>query len=148
MWWKGNSYYTESVTNDAIEELEHTADWAIQVRAKDLIALFEHAAMGMVNLIGQAEETGELITRPITLQAADLETLLVSWLEEILYTLETENLILTNSKVQLPSETQLLATIRLLPLKEQWKEIKAVTYHQLDVRATSDGFEVSIVFDV
>jgi SHS2 domain-containing protein len=136
------------MTSDAIEEIEHTADWAIRVRAKNLSSLFEQTAKGMVDLIGQIEDTTDLITRPLTLQAADLETLLVSWLEELLFILETENLMLSSANVQLPSETQLLATIGLLPVKERWKEIKAVTYHDLEVQKTSEGFEVSIVFDV
>jgi SHS2 domain-containing protein len=55
---------------------------------------------------------------------------------------------LSSSSVQLPSETQLLATIGLQPVEERWKEIKAVTYHDLEVRETNEGFEVTIVFDV
>jgi SHS2 domain-containing protein len=136
------------MTSDAIEEIEHTADWAIRIRATELNALFEHAARGMFNLIGRIEGESGMITRPITLQAADLETLLVSWLEELLYILESEDLMLSSSSVQIPSNTQLLATICLLPVTERWKEIKAVTYHDLEVQQTSDGFEVSIVFDV
>lgn len=136
------------MVNDTVEEIEHTADWAIRVRASDLQSLFELAAEGMVNLIGQAENGASSITRPITLQAADLETLLVSWLEELLFILETENLILKRSTVQLLSEVQLLATIELQLAPELWKEIKAVTYHNLDVQQTIEGYEVSIVFDV
>jgi SHS2 domain-containing protein len=67
----------------------------------------------MTDLIGQVQDNTSLIPRPITIQAADLETLLVSWLEELLFILETENLMLSSSSVQLPSETQLLATIGL-----------------------------------
>lgn len=130
------------------EELEHTADWAIRVLAADLESLFEQAALGMFGLIGCANLDAEAITRPITLQAADLETLLVSWLEELLYLLDTENLMMTKANVQIPSEIQLLASIRLMPAKEQWKEIKAVTFHNLKVNKVSNGFEVSIVFDV
>jgi SHS2 domain-containing protein len=136
------------MTSDAIEEIEHTADWAIRVRAKELSSLFEQAAKGMTDLIGQVQDNTSLIPRPITIQAADLETLLVSWLEELLFILETENLMLSSSSVQLPSETQLLATIGLQPVEERWKEIKAVTYHDLEVRETNEGFEVTIVFDV
>jgi SHS2 domain-containing protein len=68
------------MTNDGIEEIEHTADWAIQVRAQDLGALFEHSALGMFELIGRVNAEKNETVRPITLQAADLETLLVSWL--------------------------------------------------------------------
>jgi len=130
------------------EEIEHTADWAIRVNASDLDSLFERAAQGMFELIGCANLEAKTIIRPITLQAADLETLLVSWLEELLYLLDTENLMFTKASLQIPSEKQLLASISLLPTKEQWKEIKAVTFHNLKVNQVSNGFEVTIVFDV
>ena len=130
------------------EEIEHTADWAIRVLASDLESLFECAAQGMFQLIGCANLEAEAIIRPITLQAADLETLLVGWLEELLYLLETENLMMAESRIQIPSDTQLLATISMLPAQERWKEIKAVTFHDLQIKQSSNGFEVSIVFDV
>jgi SHS2 domain-containing protein len=136
------------MTSDGIEEIEHTADWAIRVRAQDLGALFERSALGMFELIGRVNAEKNETVRPITLQAADLETLLVCWLEELLFLLETEDLMLSRCRVQIPSETQLLATIGLLPVHDRWKEIKAVTYHNLEIQKSSEGYEVSIVFDV
>lgn len=136
------------MTDSGIEEIEHTADWAIRIQAPNPSTLFELAAQGMVNLIGKADPETEELVRPITLQATDLESLLVGWLEEQLFILETEDLILTRSSVQILSETQLLATVGLRPVKERWKEIKAVTYHDLEIKPTSKGFEVVIVFDV
>ncbi len=136
------------MTEPEIEEIEHTADWAIRVQAPNPSTLFEQAALGMSNLIGSANPQTEEVVRPITLQAADLESLLVGWLEELLFILETEDLMLTRSNVQVLSDTQLLATVEMRPVNERWKEIKAVTYHDLEIKPTSKGFEVVIVFDV
>jgi SHS2 domain-containing protein len=58
------------MTSDAIEEIEHTADWAIRVRAKELSSLFEQAAKGMTDLIGQVQDNTSLIPRPITINIA------------------------------------------------------------------------------
>ena len=136
------------MTKDSIEEIEHTADWSIRVQAEDLPSLFEIAAKGMFNLIGQPDIEAGAITHPITLQAADTETLLVSWLEELLFILDSEHLMLHTAQVQVASEVQLLATVTLMPPAELWKEIKAVTYHDLCVEETEAGFEVTLVFDV
>jgi len=146
--WKGNSYYTEDMSGAGIEEIEHTADWALRVRASELGSLFERAAQGMFSLIGSVATGSKPIIRPITLQAADLETLLVCWLEELLFLLEAENLMLVTARVQIPSPSQLFGTLELLPAAERMKEIKAVTFNELEVRQTSTGFEVAIVFDV
>jgi SHS2 domain-containing protein len=136
------------MTSDPIEEIEHTADWALRIRAETLEELFAQAAKGMFALIGQADLDANPIQRPITLGAPDLETLLVTWLEELLYVLETEGLMLSICELRILSDTQLLATIGLQPVKEQLKEIKAVTYHQLDIMQDSEGYQVTIVFDV
>ena len=133
---------------DSIEEIEHTADLSIKVSARELHSLFVQAAVGMTKLVGGMDTNSAIITRVITLQSADIETLLVCWLEEILFILETEDLLLVNAQVQLPSKTQLLSTVGLLPAIERWKEIKAVTYNDLQILETSAGFEVTIVFDV
>jgi SHS2 domain-containing protein len=131
-----------------IEEIEHTADWAIRVSASELESLFERTALGMFSLIGSVAADSKTVSRPITLQAHDLETLLVCWLEELLFLLETENLMLVAARIQIPSPSQLFGMLELLPAAERTKEIKAVTYNELAVRQTPDGFEVAIVFDV
>jgi SHS2 domain-containing protein len=136
------------MTTNGIEEIEHTADWAIRVRAQDLGTLFERSALGMFELVGRADTEKAEIVRPFTLQASDLETLLVGWLEELLFILETEDLFLSRCSIQIPSKNQLLATIGLRPVQDRWKEIKAVTYHNLEIHQSSEGYEVSIVFDV
>jgi SHS2 domain-containing protein len=136
------------MSDAGIQELEHTADWAIHIRADDLETLFTRAAQGMFDLIGSTVAGSDPVLRPITLQAADVETLLVCWLEELLYLLETENLMLLTAEVQIPSATQLLAAVHLLPAQQRTKEIKAVTFNDLEVEQTLSGFEVSIVFDV
>ena len=68
------------------EELEHTADAAIRVWGCDLAELFAHAAHGLAAQL--AEEPNQIepsIERRITLDAYDVETLLVAWLGELLY---------------------------------------------------------------
>ncbi len=134
--------------SESIEEIEHTADWAIRVRAQNLSALFERSAIGMFELIGGQQRSGDRIQRPITLQGADTETLLVAWLEELLFIQESEGVMLVRSHVQMPSDTQLLAKVEFAPEASRSKEIKAVTYHNLEVQQNDKGYEVTIVFDV
>jgi len=94
------------------EELEHTADWALRVRGRDLPALFENAALGMMELSGvqTGDEPGEV--RQIELQAVDTESLLVDWLQELLVALELEQLAFREIELEITDGKKLVGTLR------------------------------------
>ncbi len=130
------------------EEINHTADWALRVRGDDLTALFENAARGMVSLLGDAPASAITIQQTITLQAPDLETLLVDWLTELLYLIDEGNTLDVIRVVRVEG-LMLEAEVRGGPVTEPFrKEIKAVTYHMLAIQKTDAGYETVIVFDV
>lgn len=130
------------------QEVEHTADWELHVWAPGLRALFEQAALGMYALSGTRLQDEPRQIRSLELSASDLESLLVAFLEELLFLSEQEqigfdvfdSIKLNNNRVQLRLEGA--------PILSQSKEIKAVTYHNLQIRETAQGYEVNIVFDV
>jgi SHS2 domain-containing protein len=130
------------------EEIEHTADWALRIRAGDLEELFVHAALGMLQLAGAEPREGPTKNRWIELQATDSESLLVTWLEELLFLIETEEVTFAEFNLRIESNTCLTATIQEAPLENIKEHIKAVTYHNLRITQTEGGFEVTIVFDV
>lgn len=131
------------------EEIDHTADWALRVRGKDRRELFEHAARGMMSLLGDIAPTKITHRHQIALQAIDEEALLVTWLTELLYLIENEGIAFSEIRVQRIDETSLNAEVEGGPPGEELrKQIKAVTYHLLAIRATDQGLETTIVFDV
>lgn len=135
--------------DDAIRIIDHTADWALRVRAGDLAELFRRAAVGMARLLG-----GDLAavpldeTRALAVTADDAEGLLVEWLGELAYWAERDGFVASQIEWETFSATSLAATIRGGRLAELQKHIKAVTYHDLAIRPYGDGLEVTIVFDV
>lgn len=74
------------------EEIEHTADWAYRVRGENLAELFIQAALGLYSLVGMQLALGEGITRSLQLEGIDRESLLVVWLNELLYFHKSEGL--------------------------------------------------------
>lgn len=128
-------------------EIEHTADWALEVWAADLEMLFAQAAAGMYWLMQTSLSGGPRVERALELEAPDVETLLVSFLSDLLYLGETEGLAFDQFDVHL-HERSLHALVHGAPAAEHHKEIKAVTFHNLAVRRREDGFFVTIVFDV
>jgi SHS2 domain-containing protein len=128
-------------------EIEHTADWQLQVWAPDLPLLFEQAALGMYALSGTQLESMPRLSEELHLEAADREGLLVEFLTELLYLAESQGLAFDNFNIQIESQ-KLYARISGATIKSQSKEIKAVTYHNLNIKEGPRGLEVNIVFDV
>ena len=128
-------------------ELDHTADWEIEVWAPDLAGLFEEAARGMYALSGACLDTSNPESRTIVVSAMEPEVLLVMFLEELLYFGEMENLGFEKFELRL-EDGELSAKLEGGSLVSLEKEIKAVTYHNLQIRETGRGIKVNIVFDV
>jgi SHS2 domain-containing protein len=134
------------------EELPHTADWAMRVRAMDLPELFAESARGMNALSGArplsaAEGPGPCAHRTVNLSAPDAESLLVAFLSELVYAAEQERLMFDEFKIQIEGQT-LKVEMDGAPIASINKSIKAVTYHNLQIREIDGGVEVEIVFDV
>jgi SHS2 domain-containing protein len=128
-------------------ELEHTADLALEVWAPDLPSLLAEAARGMYRLMGVVLADGARQRRRIELTAADRESLLVDFLAELLYLAESEDLAFDVIDLE-AEEDRLRAKLEGAPMRSHTKDIKAVTYHHLEVRDTARGVETRIVFDV
>ncbi|HNZ13767.1 MAG TPA: archease, partial [Anaerolineaceae bacterium] len=80
------------MTTAGYREISHTADWALQVWAPDLSGLLVQAARGMTALLDLQLAEAPRLEHLLTLDAADPESLLVSFLTEILYINEQEHL--------------------------------------------------------
>ena len=130
------------------EEIAHTADWSIRVWADDWAGLLTESARGMYALANAVASPSPRVKRELSLDAVDAESLLVAFLEELLYLSESEGLIFDQFEFMNISETQIHAMMEGKALRSQDKEIKAVTFHNLEIRRSERGLEVEIVFDV
>lgn len=134
------------------EEIPHTSDIAIRVRGKDLKELFRNAAYGMFDIIADLEGLKESVSIDVELKAPSKEELLVTWLDELLYNFYTKSIIFFEFDVKFISATNITAKASGRHIGENRnrlkKEIKAVTYHNLDIKEDSQSLTVDIVFDV
>jgi SHS2 domain-containing protein len=134
-------------TTAGYREIEHTADWELEVWAPDMPSLLEQAARGMMALSHTTLQPGPRVQREITVDAADDESLLVGFLSELLYITEMESIAFDGFDLRLEGD-RLHAKLSGAPVEAADKEIKAVTYHNLRVRRENGGLRVNIVFDV
>jgi SHS2 domain-containing protein len=83
----------------------------------------------------------------LDLQAFDDESLLVAFLSELLYRGEEQGLAFDEFDMALIDD-RLAGMLHGARVRSQRKEIKAVTYHELQIVRGDDRLEVVIVFDV
>ncbi len=129
-------------------EVEHIADWAIRVRGATLPKLFVNAAVGMYSLVADLPSVTLTDERAIEVKGVDAEALLVNWLNELIYHTEMDGEVFGEFRIESFEPTHLRATVRAGRGIELKKQIKAVTFHNLQIVLSGDGYEVTLVFDV
>jgi len=129
------------------KEIRHTADWALIVWAPNLEELFCQAAQGMIWLMGIEISSGERVTRSISLTELDAESLLVAFLNEILFIMESESIGFDRYTLTI-NESTLSGQLTGAALAGYQKAVKAVTYNAIEITKNPHGLETTIVFDV
>lgn len=143
------------------EFINHTADLGILLYGKDLKELFGNAAYALSDIITDVSRINEKITKEIKVEGMDLEQLMINWLSELLYYYEVDSLIFKRyaiiyiNKVA-KNQKQSFFTLKAKAYGEKFDlerhiintEIKAVTYHQIEVRKDNDRWRVRIIFDL
>ena len=131
--------------------LPHTADTGIEASAPTFIALVEELATGMFELMAMVDCPAAGATVTADVEASTNEDLVVDTLSELLYLFETEDLHLCRFEVTAPTEGSLHVRAVGVPVagvEPTGPPIKAVTYHQLEVSGTSEGWAGTVYFDV
>ena len=132
--------------------LDHTADIGIIVRGHNIKNLFKTAALAMMQLMITNKSAQPSSSIHISIKSTDPADLMVRWLGEILYLFHGEKAVVIHSEIHFISPTHLEATLgtaRFNPdLHEVLCEIKAVTFHQIEVMEKDDCWEGKVIFDV
>ena len=135
----------------SFEFIDHTADAGIRVEAPTVEDLFETAALAFSELVTSVDSVDCKVERRFELQEDDIEKLLVSWLQELLYLLDTEALVFSRFQVRLEDlslEAAAWGEVFDPKIHTVKTEIKAVTYHQLEVARSDQGWRAQVIFDI
>lgn len=148
------------MTQGGYQEIDHTADTGLRITGETLEELFLQAAEGMFALIRpgnnplteEESKKSKSRTRKISLTSPDRESLLKDWLAELLYHHSTDHLYFTGFTIHSIGENHLDAVATGVPITDEtvsaFMDIKAVTYHGLEVRETDEGYEATVIFDI
>ena len=131
---------------------DHTADIGIHVFGNDLKELFENAAMSLYDMITELECVSPADTQKIQVTGEDRPDLMVNWLRELLFLWTGRYQLVKTVKILSLSEHELTAEVKTEAYSSEHHiikhEIKAVTYHQIQVYENDKAWEAEIIFDV
>jgi len=131
--------------------VDHTADVGIVAYGTDMSQAFANAAKALFNLITELDDVEEILHRDIKLTAPDQESLLVEWLNELIYLFDIENIVFKRFDIIKLNNTQLKARSygeKVDSSKHRLKTgVKAATYHMLKVDK-DNGCKVQVLFDI
>jgi SHS2 domain-containing protein len=141
--------------NKKFELIEHTADIGIVAYGKTLEELFANSALGMYNIMCEKFHNIERIIRyENKIQDIDYETLLVDFLNDLLFQTSVKKLLFSEFEVELKKDNN-QRQISFLCLGEKYDkqkhggilELKAATFHNLKILKKDNIFQVSVIFD-
>ena len=139
--------------------IEHTSDIGIKVWGRTTKELMEEAAIGMVSQIYDPIKVKEKEIRRINCEADSIEELLYLWLKEILYLMETDDLLFHKFQIERDNfsfrnagnffmRASLYGEKRDSIRHDICNEIKAITRHGFYVKRKGPWWEGNLLFDV
>lgn len=129
------------------EEVKHTADLALRVWAPDFHALLIQSASGMYDLIGILHQREKPVAHSLELPNGSPEEILVDFLNELVFLLEESNQAF-DQFCFLEDDANLSIEMKGYQVSSYHRQIKAVTFHNLEIKEGSKGFETTITFDI
>lgn len=141
-----------SASVNRYEQLEHAGDIRIRVVGKSLKDLFVNAGYALFDLLTDADKINTELAETVAISGIDKEELIVNWLSELNFLFVTEAKVFCKFELNRMTETELTATVLGEKFKEYKhplkNEIKAVTFHELQIEQIGKNWETKIVFDI
>ncbi|MGQ9546636.1 MAG: archease [Dehalococcoidia bacterium] len=136
----------------AFETIDHTADVGIVAYGRDVAELFSNAGLALFSLITELESIEEKLHRTLEVSSEDPDSLLVNWLNELIYMFDAEHMLFNRFDIDSLSANLLCVTCygeMFDPSKHTIKiGVKAATYHMLTVQKDTGGYKARVIFDI
>ena len=133
-------------------QLSHTADLGWRIWGQSLPELFENAAAALVATMVDRRTIRRRESREVTLGSEDRETLLVDWLNHLLYLFDVDGFLGRDFQVESLTPRSLRARVRgerFDPQRHPEKTaVKAATYHHLEIAPVDGGWRATVILDL
>ncbi|KPL03707.1 MAG: hypothetical protein AMJ73_05555 [candidate division Zixibacteria bacterium SM1_73] len=130
------------------------ADAAFEAEGKSLEELFEACAQATFEVMAETDTVEAKNKEEIQLKSDDLEELLFNWLAELIYLKDLKATLFNKYQINIekPGGYELRASIWGEPIdaeKHKVKvDVKAVTYHLLEVKKSDDKWIAKVILDI
>ena len=135
--------------------LDHATDAIIEAYGSSLDEAFENSAKGLVNTMVDLKEIAHDQEYEIIANGYDIKSLLYDWLEKVMLRILIDNIVLSDFKVKISERNSNynlkgIAKGEALDLKKHhYKvEIKAVTYHEMEIKQTENRITTRFLLDL
>jgi SHS2 domain-containing protein len=130
-----------------------TADVAFKAYGRNLNELFSNAALAMFEVITDTKQIKPKISKKIKISGNDLQSLMFNWLNELLVYVDGENLVFSKFSVKVDDKKLKLNAEckgeKINSKKHEIKtEIKAATYHKLEVKKEKGIWKTQVILDI
>ena len=138
------------MAEDFFIEFEHTGDVGIELAAPSRLELFRRAVIAMTHLMVGVEEIRTVETRTVTASADNDADLMHDLLASALNVFLVDGFVWKDASIE---ERDGELSAHLLgepydPARHEFRgEIKAVTYHQLEVAQAGEDWRARVIFD-
>ena len=132
--------------------LEHTADIGFEAFGATPEEVFANAGHALTALMVDLDVIAPREVTTLLAEASDMPGLLVNWLSEILYLFDAEGWLFRDFEFDTLNEQSLTAVARGEKFDRRKHQVKllvkAVTYHQLDLNETAEGWRAQVYVDI
>lgn len=134
---------------------EVTADIGFNAFGNTLEESFENAGLAMFNIISNTNNINKSKSFHFEIESEDKIALLYDYLEELLFLHETEFVLLSDFNVIIKKEKDnyhLKASVKGETINwnihYKGSEVKAITFHMMEVNETNSNFNVKAILDL
>ena len=129
------------------------SDCAFSAWGENLEQLFEQAALAVTETTVELEDVREVERRTFELKQEDLESLLIEWLEELVYVKDVDRMVFRRYEIDIDeSQNSLSARLYGETLDNNRhrinNDIKAVTYHKFSLEKSAGGWKAFVILDL
>lgn len=140
-----------------VRHLPHTADVLIEAWGESLEEAFEYAALGVFEVMTDTSRVQTRTEVEITARGLDLEALLYDWVEQLIVTFDTRQLLLSKFRVEeIARNREGVWHLKAKAWGEEYDPerhesrtlVKAMTYHLMEIGRESGCFKLRFVVDI
>ena len=138
--------------NSGFSILEHPSDMGLEVWGPDLTEVFRQAALGLTSILVDPASVRDRERRTLDVKGSDNENLLVRWLSEILYLCDGADFLVSDVEIRTLEDSSLKAILKGEKVDTRQHrfrmDVKAVTYHQLEIALDDNVWTARVYLDI